>query len=363
MNAAGDGQDFDLVHARLLRFFPELVEELGGSLPGLLASAEVGMDTLAGDAPGITYRQAIHLMELAAQELDCPDFGMRLAEKQSGGGAYGPLGQVMRNSKSFGDALTYVSRHSYAHSLAARVWLRRLPSESAVFSGHDILLDNIANRAQAMEQILLIGHLEAMELTGGYARARRVHFRHQPVSASRDYRRYFGCEVRFGEPADGLVFSERDLACPIADPDADAFADVTAYIDRHFTRHRPPLHAETRGVIMRRLASGQCTNEAVAGELNLHLRTLHRRLRAEGTSFQQVKDEVRRDVMLYYVRQTTLDFARISEMLGFAEQSIMTRRCNRWFSMSPTRLREEEPQGNQLSSRVRSADLPVEKRR
>jgi AraC-like DNA-binding protein len=343
-------ESFDVVHARLLRFFPELVEELGGDLPRLLSYAGLDMAALTGEQPGITYRQAIRLMELAAEELACPGFGMRLAAMQSGGGTYGPLGRVMRNSQTFGDALTYVSRHSYAHSLAARVWLRHLPSEGMVFSGHDILLDNIANRAQAMEQILLVGHLEALELTGGHARARRVHFRHQPVSSPRDYRRYFGCEVRFGEPADGVFFSRHDLACPIVDPDAVAFAQVTAHIDRHFTRHRPPLHAEARGVIMRRIASGQCTNDAVARELNLHLRTLHRRLRSEGTSFQQVKDEVRRDVMLYYVQQTKLDFARISEMLGFAEQSIMTRRCNRWFSMPPSRLRELARPGERAGS-------------
>jgi AraC-like DNA-binding protein len=59
----------------------------------------------------------------------------------------------------------------------------------------------------------------------------------------------------------------------------------------------------------------------------------------EGTSFQQVKDEVRRDAMLYYIRQTNLDFAVISEKLGFAEQAVLTRICNRWFSASPSQLR------------------------
>ena len=90
---------------------------------------------------------------------------------------------------------------------------------------------------------------------------------------------------------------------------------------------------------MRFLGSELCGNREVAAELNLHPRTLHRRLAAEGTSFQKIKDEVRRDVMLYYLQQTRLDFTRISERLGFSEQSVMTRRCNRWFSASPTRVR------------------------
>jgi AraC-like DNA-binding protein len=207
--------------------------------------------------------------------------------------------------------------------------------------GHDILLDRVPNKSQTMEQILLLGHLGAMEITGGHARVRRVHFRHQPVSPLKIYRRYFGCEVRFGQNEDGVVFSERDMACPVVDRDARVYQTSTSFIDGKFTRHMPPLHAQARGVITRLLGTEHCTNERIAAELNLHLRTLHRRLRAEGTSFQQIKDEVRRDVMLYYLQQTKLDFTRISEKLGFAEQSVMTRRCNRWFSASPTQLRSQ----------------------
>jgi AraC-like DNA-binding protein len=92
---------------------------------------------------------------------------------------------------------------------------------------------------------------------------------------------------------------------------------------------------------MQFLWSGDCTNERVAAELNMHSRTLHRRLKSAGTSFQQIKDEVRRDILLYYVQQTDLEFARISERLGFTEQSAMTRSCRRWLSASPTKIRSQ----------------------
>lgn len=332
---------FDVVHARLLRFFPELVAELRGDAAALLR--QVGIDPACPpeDGPAATYRQMIAVLELAATELDCPDFGLRLARRQTGVSMFGPLGLVMKNSRTFGDALAYVGQHAYAHSLAARIWQRRTKSDGSVFSGHDILVDRLPVKSQAIEQILLIGHLSAMEITGGHARVRRVHMRHQPVSSLKTYRRYFGCEVRFGQNEDGVVFSAADLACPVIDADAQAYARVTAFIDERFARQEPPLHAQARGVIMRLLGSERCTNDQVAARLGLHPRTLHRRLQAEGTSFQQVKDEVRRDVMLYYLQQTRFDFARISERLGFAEQSVMTRTCNRWFAASPTGVRAQ----------------------
>jgi AraC-like DNA-binding protein len=331
---------FDVVHARILCFFPDLVQGLGGD-PNLLMQ-QVGIQAgkgLSEGATGATYRQMVHLIELAAATLRCPDFGMRLATLQSGSRMFGPLGLVMKNSKTFGEALDYVSRHSYAHSLAARIWLKRSPARNTVFVGHDILLDRVPNKCQVMEQILLVGHLAAVELTGGHARVRKIHFRHQPVSSLRTYRRYFGCAVLFGQNEDGVIFSERDLACPIIDPDSEVYQAAISFIDAKFTRHRPPLYAQVRGVIMQVLGTDYCTNDRIAAALNLHPRTLHRRLNAEGTSFQMIKDEVRRDVMLYYLKETNLEFARISERLGFAEQSVMTRSCNRWFSASPTKLR------------------------
>lgn len=324
---------FDTVHAQMLRFFPELAQELGGDARALLRRAGIA------EPAGATYRQAIHLLELAADALACPDFGLRLAQKQGGGGMFGPLGLAMRNSRSFGDALTYVSQHSYAHSLAARIRLTRL-TDGGVFSAHDILLEGVPVKSQLVEQIILVGHLAALEITGGHARVRRVHFRHQPVSPVKTYRRHFGCEVRFGQNEDGVLFSAGDLACPVIDPDAAAFARVTRFIDSAFARHLPPLHAQVRGLVMQHLGSAPCTTDSVAAELHLHPRTLHRKLRVEGTSFQKIKDEVRRDVLLYYLRQTRLDFTRISERLGFAEQSVMTRSCHRWFAASPTRVRQ-----------------------
>lgn len=331
--------EFDIVHAKILRLFPELVSDLGGDPEALLAQVGIPLHSFSLDLCRITYRQVVELLELAASRLSCPDFGMRLAVYQSGGRMFGPLGNMMRNSKTFGDALEYVSTHNYAHSLAASIWLMRSRFRKTVFGGHDILIDGLQDKRQAVEQILLIGHLTAMEITGAKARARRVHFRHQPISSRKTYRQYFGCEVLFDQNQDGLVFSLQDLACPVIEPNEQTYKATAAYIAAGFPHRTAPLRAQVRGVVTHFLGAGQCTNEQVAAELKLHPRTLHRRLAASGTSFQKIKNEVRRDLMLYYLRQTDIDFTSISQKLGYAEQSEMTRCCNRWLHASPTRVR------------------------
>src|SRR3546814_20007257 len=104
---------------------------------------------------------------------------------------------------------------------------------------------------------------------------------------------------------------------------------------------------------MQLLTSGDCTNQRIATELKLHARTVHRRLSVEGTTFHRIKDEVRRDLMLYYSQQTDLEFTRISERLGFAEQSVLTRNCRRWVSRAPTEVRLQRAKIGRASGRER----------
>jgi AraC-like DNA-binding protein len=333
----------DIVHARVLRFFPELAAQLGGDGAALLRAAGIDPSASAADEFTATYRQMIDVLEHAAAVLNCPDFGMRLAALQ-GGSIYGPLGLVMKTSRHFGEALDYVVKHNFAHSPAARIWLRRFAAGEMVFSGHDILVERAGTKSQLMEQLMLVGHLMAMEMTGGAVRARKVHFRHEPVSSRATYRRYFSCEVSFGQSEDGVFFSEQDLACPIIGADPDARTIAALFIDTEFARHRPALHAQVRGMVFQYLGTDDCTNDKIAAELNLHPRTLHRHLAGERTSFQKIKDEVRRDFMLYYIQKTNLDFCAISEKLGFAEQSVMSRYCARWFAAPPSALRAQRPE-------------------
>ena len=332
-------EEFDAVHNDILRRFSDLVVELGGDSHALLRWAGIEPSCSTEGKSGAGYRQIISLLEHAAVELRCPDFGMRLATLQGGSRVFGSVGVVMKNSDTLGTALEYVKKHSYAHSLAARIRLERGPTSHQVVVSHDILLDRLPTKCQVIEQILLLGNLNVVEITGGRARARKVVFRHQPVSSLATYRRYFGCAVHFDQKEDGLVFSDRDLLCPIVDRDACIHDKAVSSIEKMYTRINPPLHAQVRGVIMQSIVSEHCNNTWVAAELHLHPRTLHRRLNAEGKSFQEIKDEVRRDLALYYLQQTDLDVTHIAERLGYAEHSVLTRSCVRWFSMPPSRLR------------------------
>jgi AraC-like DNA-binding protein len=244
----------------------------------------------------------------------------------------------MRHGATLGAGLQYVAEHSHAHSLAARVRMQPERAARRVLVRHDILVDRLPIKRQMIEQFLLLAQLNALEVTGARARVREVRFRFQPLSPLGEYGRYFGCDVRFDQSADGVVFNESDLECPTVAADPGRLAEATAFIVSRY-RAKPPMLAQVRALIMTLIESGDCSKERVAAELHMHPRTLHRRLTDERTCFEELKDAVRRDAALGYLRATNLSVQRIAEKIGYAEQSVLARSCTRWFDASPRAIR------------------------
>lgn len=338
--AAREEARFDIVHADALRFFPELVRDVGGDPDALLRSARIDPQILTHRGSILEYRAMVNLFEIAAAELRCPDFGLRLAALQGGTRVMGPIGVVMKNSQTLGQALGYCARQIQAYSLATRVRFRPDRANHKLFVGLEILLDGLADKSQVIEHGLLLAALNVIDITGGTARVRQVSFRHMPLSTAAVYQGAFGCEVLFGAAADGIVFEEQDLLCPVIDPDEQVYEMATSFIANHYPPGTPPMNARVRALIGRYLGTEDCTNERIAAELCMHPRTLQRRLKCEGKSFESIKDEVRQEVAMRYLQRADMPLTQVAEKLGYAEQSVLSRSCYRWFAASPRELRE-----------------------
>jgi len=57
---------------------------------------------------------------------------------------------------------------------------------------------------------------------------------------------------------------------------------------------------------------------------------------AEKTTFGELIDDVRRETAEHYLRDTDISLSHLTRELGYAEQSVLSRSCRRWFSRSPT---------------------------
>ena len=111
------------------------------------------------------------------------------------------------------------------------------------------------------------------------------------------------------------------------------------YLNIQFPARRTSLPAQVRTLIERLLGTGACGYAEVADALSMHPRTLQRRLREKGTTFEDLKDEARRDLAQRYLSSPDVPLTQVTALLDYGEQSALTRSCQRWFQMTPRALR------------------------
>ena len=63
--------------------------------------------------------------------------------------------------------------------------------------------------------------------------------------------------------------------------------------------------------------------------------TLQRRLAADGTSFQALKDELRRDLAIVRLNTSTVPLAALADELGFADSAAFQRAFKSWTGSAP----------------------------
>ena len=70
-------------------------------------------------------------------------------------------------------------------------------------------------------------------------------------------------------------------------------------------------------------------------------RTLMRKLKDEGTSFQQLKDVVRRDKAIFFLGQQGLRINEVAEKVGYSDPAVFTRAFRNWTGQSPRDFRQQ----------------------
>jgi len=338
---AAEATSFDgakLIPNEYLCGYCDLVRDLGGDAGALLAAGGIDGSSLQQRGGKIPLLATAMLLENSARALDCADFGLQLAERQNGA-LMKPLDRLICNAPTLGDIDRYIVSHMEAYSSGIRATLERDAERRMYFFSFQLLLDDFVSCPQIAEQINLLAHNSSMALTGGVARAREVWFSHPRAGCAINYARRFGAPVKFGQPFDGVFYTDADFESKVVGRDPGVFASEYRAITERFPAHLPGLEVRVRQAIVRALAEEDCTREQVAASLGVHSRTLQRRLCRIGTSFESLRDEVRRSLAARYLARSDLRLAEIVHRLGYSEPAVFSRSCRRWFAATPSELR------------------------
>ncbi|MGV0741351.1 AraC family transcriptional regulator [Mycolicibacterium sp. XJ870] len=327
-----------LVRGSSLTGFSPLVTVHGGDPDVLLRLANVDPADVGQRDRFVPLRNAIAAVEDAAAVLNVTDFGRRLAMRQSID-ILGPVGVAARTAATVADAFAIIDTYMGAYSSGITTRIIGHPDPALGRFEFDFLLNPRPPQAQAIELALGITLRVFRLFLGTTYRPVSVHLPHPGLGTKTEYRRYFGCPAHFNEPIAGFTVRAADLQQPLNhDPLAHQLA--VNYLSTTTGQHTRGLADTLRSVIRQLLPTGNLTADLAARQFGLHPKTLSRRLAAEHTTFAELVEQTRRDVAERLLLDTDLSLNQLCRQLGYAEQSVLTRSCRRWFGTTPTAYRK-----------------------
>lgn len=178
-------------------------------------------------------------------------------------------------------------------------------------------------------------------LTGRRLPIREVTFCQEEPIHPAEYRLVFGEALRFGQPSSSLVLDATSLALPVIRDRSDA-REFLQQAPANFLvkyRNQTGMFAKVRKRLQRISPAEWPTFEALAAIIHTTPSTLRRRLEEEGSSYQLIKDDLRRDLAIDFLCNSQLPVEDVAHAVGFAEHSAFHRAFRKWTGVSPLQYR------------------------
>jgi AraC-like DNA-binding protein len=253
--------------------------------------------------------------------------------------SHGPLGYAMVASADVGQALGVVERYSSLRLQVAEFSVER-GNGRVQLSIEDVLgwgeLDEYISSHIVGALCLLLETVSGMPLPDT-----RVAFTFPTPDWANEYATQLrGMMLEFGAPLCLIDMPESFATTPCITADAGAYRQALRLCERAEAQH------QSDGDVAQRVLDRLLDREGeypglseMAKAVHMSERTLNRKLKAQGTSYQMLLDDVRQELAVWYLRQTETPVEQIAERLGYRDTSNFSRTCKRWFGVTPREIR------------------------
>jgi AraC-like DNA-binding protein len=317
---------------------PLVLEQLGYNPVTILA--ECGFDISLFDDPDniITHHNRSQLLQQCVNKTGCQHFGLLIGQK-TGPSALGLVGFFMQHSPDLATALHSLVHYSHLHVRGAVIYLEK--DNGSVFLGYSIFQSNIEAHQQIEDGAVAIAFNILRQLCGPSWKPDEVHFSHQKPADSRAYKQFFNAPVKFDTEHSGLLFSAHWLQQAVVGANPELYRFLQKQIDEFDHQSGDNFAEQVQRALHSALHTHQATADHIAELFSIHPRTLNRRLKSCGTSFQQLADQTRFEIAQQLLENSSIQLNQIAATLGYSDASAFSRSFRRWSGMTPAAWREQ----------------------
>jgi AraC-like DNA-binding protein len=201
---------------------------------------------------------------------------------------------------------------------------------------------DVDDRRFANETFLVMVHGLMCWLVGKRIALTRAEFTGKRPDYAQEYAVLFSSQLEFDAQETAIYFDGRMLDTPIVQNKTTLGIFLRNAPQSVFLKYKNKfswtsrLRNRLRGCIG---APDWPLLEELAQEFGVASTTMRRKLIAEGTSYQTIKDDMRRDAAIHYLCTTRMSIGKISELLCFQDVSAFRRAFKSWSGVQPSYYR------------------------
>ena len=312
----------------------------GLSASGALAQAQITPEQLQQPDARMTSRQMELLSGAAMQELD--DEGLGAFSRRLPWGSYGMLARASLSAPTLGVAVRRWSRH---HGLIADDITLQLQVQGDVASICVQERATLARHGEAAREFCLVHVLRnihglACWLVDSRVALREARFPFAAPAHARVYPILFTSAVQFGVGEAELRFDARYLELPVRRDERAMRLMLQRALPLTVLQYRRDrlLVQQVRQALVSHPDAAHSA-AGLAELLHLSTRTLHRQLKDEGASLQQIKDEVRFERARELLLRTDQPVKQVAAAVGFRNEKSFIRAFRGWAGAGPGEFR------------------------
>jgi AraC-like DNA-binding protein len=313
-----------------LALAPILVD-FGVSPERVLCELNIAPELFSHPDNAVPYPTYCRLMARCVELTGREDLGLLIGER-AGASSLGLAGFLSKQEPTVRSSLTALVDHLHHSDRGAIAFLEDHGDTTSLgYSIFDI-------RAEAQDQIydgaMAIAINILRQLCGKKWSPVEVMLSRPVPSSIARYSSFFGSEIRFNAERSAIVFNSHwlDQRVPVADPELRRILKEQIDI---LDAEETDIVERLRRIVRTNLLDGKVLADDICAELGLSKRSLSRRLKLHGTSYQDVVCEVQFERARHLLKSTSLTLTRIALALGFSEASAFSRAFHQWSGSAP----------------------------